>query len=263
MLALHVAGVLSVLAAGWLGQWQLGAWHEHRQDRVAQMATEAPRPLQDVIGRDEAFPADGVGRPVDLAGTWLPDSTFYVSGRLQDGQTGLWMVTAMSTCGSAGTVCKTPSAIPVVLGWTPGVAEAPAPPSGELAVTGWLQPGDAAGDPDPDPTDDVLTSLRIAEVIQRVDQDLYGGFVILRDPAGARTGLVAVTPDSLPKAPAFTGLRNLLYGVEWWCFGAFAVFLWFRWSRDEVLRAQRPAPEDRLDPDRDEQPGPARLPSQT
>jgi surfeit locus 1 family protein len=45
-----------------------------------------------------------------------------------------------------------------------------------------------------------------------------------------------VTPDSLPKPSSFTALRNLLYALEWWGFGGFAVFLWWRWYRDEVSR---------------------------
>ena len=32
---------------------------------------------------------------------------------------------------------------------------------------------------------------------------------------------------------ALTGLRNLLYAIEWWFFGAFAAFIWWRWVRDE------------------------------
>ena len=47
-----------------------------------------------------------------------------------------------------------------------------------------------------------------------------------------------MTPDSLPEAPTFTALRNLLYGVEWWLFAALAVFLWWRWTRDEMTAAR-------------------------
>jgi hypothetical protein len=54
-----------------------------------------------------------------------------------------------------------------------------------------------------------------------------------------------VTPASLPKASTFTGLRNLLYAVEWWVFGGFAVFLWWRWCRDELER-QRLRPPDEV-----------------
>jgi hypothetical protein len=35
-----------------------------------------------------------------------------------------------------------------------------------------------------------------------------------------------------------TKLRNILYAIEWWVFGGFAVFLWWRWVRDELDRAR-------------------------
>jgi hypothetical protein len=100
-------------------------------------------------------------------------------------------------------------------------------------VTGWLQPGEGSGTTDPNPTDDVIPEMRVADAIQHVDQDLYGGYVLARRPT---PGLAAVTPASLPKPSTFTAVRNLLYAVEWWVFGGFAVFLWWRWCRDELER---------------------------
>jgi hypothetical protein len=138
-------------------------------------------------------------------------------------------------------------------------------------VTGWLQPGEQ-GAPDTDPRDDVLPALQIGDLAQRVDEDLYSAYVILAAPVAARGHLVAVTPASLPKAPTFTALRNLLYGIEWWVFGGFAVFLWWRWCRDAVEQerapAEDPAEEEGVIPvseatDDAERPSAAGLPSQS
>jgi hypothetical protein len=70
--------------------------------------------------------------------------------------------------------------------------------------------------------------------------------VILDEPEELRAGLVPVTPESLPDPPTSTALRNLLYGVEWWLFAGFAVFLWWRWTTDEVAaeRARRAAAQE-------------------
>ena len=236
MLLLHVAAVAGVGLAVWLGQWQVGAWIEHRTDRAAEIADDEPEPLEDVMGPDDAFPTAAVGKPVRVSGEWLPRSTVYVSGRPSDSGAGFWTVTPLVACDSEP--CTGAPAIPVVLGWSERVDRRPAVPTGSVEVTGWLQPGEATGQPDPDPTDDVLPTLRIADLLQKVDRDLYGGYLILEGPAALRDGLTAVTPDSLPKAPAFTALRNLLYGIEWWCFAAFAVFLWWRWCRDELAAAR-------------------------
>lgn len=261
MFLLHVPAVAAVVLAVLLGQWQVEAWQTHRQDRTAELADAEPRPLSDVMGPDDPFPADAVGRPVVVAGSWVRGSTVYVDQRPQgpgtDSADGVWTVSLLATCGTTATGCEAPAAVPVVRGWSKAPERALPEPEGSASVTGWLQPGEGPGDPDPDPGDDVVPSLRVADLLQRADQDLYGGYLILRTPEAARSGLEPVTPASLPKAPTFTALRNLLYGVEWWLFAAFAVFLWWRWTRDQVVAARARIPSgDELDEERgDQQPG--------
>ena len=53
--------------------------------------------------------------------------------------------------------------------------------------------------------------------------------------------------DQLPPAGRFTGLRNILYAIEWWVFAAFAAFLWWRHVRDataEPLDGEPAAADD-------------------
>jgi surfeit locus 1 family protein len=124
---------------------------------------------------------------------------------------------------------------------------------------GWLHPGDAGGRRDDDVHDRVLPALRIADLLQRMDHDLYGGYVILDEPASARHGLVAVNPDSFPDPSSWTALRNLLYAIQWWVFGGFAVFLWWRWCTDELIAVRRAGAEQEAA----ESPAPsARIPSE-
>ena len=252
MLLLHVAGVLAVVASGWLGLWQYGAWQYHRDDRAAELTRVEPRPLRDVLGPDDPYPRDAIGRPVTFTGRWLPETTVYVEERPLGGRTGNWVLTGVAVCDEPD-ACGDAPAVPVVVGWSAGT---PAPSVGGMVqVTGWLQPGES--EPDPDPGDDLVPSVRTTDLLQRSDRDLYGAYVILDEPAGARAGLEAVTPDSLPDPPTSTALRNLLYALEWWFFGAFAVYLWVRWSRDELAAAQDG--DGDLDP---EPAGPPRIPSE-
>ena len=236
MLGLHLAAVLAVAAAVLLGLWQYGAWQHGREDRAATLVHAPTKPLSAVMTSDEPFPAAGVGQPVRVAGRWLPASTVYVAHRPSHGRSGVWAVTPVEVCADPGTCGRGDPAILVVRGWAPSVRQAPTPPRGPVTVTGWLQPGEGSGGADPHPGDDVLPQLRIADAIQHVDQDLYGGYVIARTAGHGTDRLTAVTPASLPQAPASTNLRNLLYAVEWWAFGGFAVFMWWRWCRDEVTR---------------------------
>ena len=64
-----------------------------------------------MIGPDDPFPGEDVGRPVAVEGTWVPDGTVFVSGRELDGQDGYWMVTPLAV------TAATDPALPIVLGW--------------------------------------------------------------------------------------------------------------------------------------------------
>lgn len=236
MLVLHAVATVAVVAAVLLGHWQYAVWQDGRDDRSAARADARPVPLEEVMSPDEAFPRTAVGTPVTLSGRWLPASTLYVADRSLRGRTGVWAVTPVAVCAGEAAACGTAPAMLVVRGWAPSVDDAPPVPDGRVRVTGWLQPGEDSAGPDPDTGDDLLPELRVADALQRVDQDLYGGYVIARATTPAQRGLSALTPAALPQPSAFTSVRNLLYALEWWFFGAFAVYVWGRWCRDEVSR---------------------------
>lgn len=235
----HLLALVLVGAAGALGWWQIESWQVRRAAEAVDLSGLVPLPLAEVMGPDDAFPGDRVGQPVVVEGTWLTDSTLYISGRERAGVTGYWAVTPLAVGGGDA------GALPVVRGWTPTVAEAPAPPTGAAELVAFLQPGEGTGAVDDDPADEVLPQLRIADVIQYVDQDLYGGYGVVAQqvgpgdwPVGAAatnpgsTGLLDPDIAQLPAAGTFTALRNLLYGFEWWVFGGFAGFIWWRHVRD-------------------------------
>lgn len=220
--ATALAAVL-VGVAGWLGAWQLDAWQARRDAEARDLTTMTPVPLDEVMGPDDPFPGDQVGRPVTLVGDWLPAGAFFVSDRFVGDEEGYWAVVPLAVDGAGE------PAIPVVVGWSTE-PELPAPLSGPAEVTGWLQPPEGTGAVDDDPDDDVVPQLRVADAVQRVDVDLYGAYVVARDPA---PDLTAAGLDQLPEVGSLTAVRNLLYAAEWWFFGAFAAFIWWRWLRDQ------------------------------
>jgi cytochrome oxidase assembly protein ShyY1 len=240
MLLLHLLTAAAVTAATLLGLWQLDAWQAHREARTADLADADPVALSSVMAADDPFPAGGAGRPVRFSGRWLPADTVYVE-RGRSGRSGYWVVTPVSTCPASADAPGCPAVL-VVRGWS---ASHPAPPpeGGAADVTGWLQPGESAGGDPAESGSDVVPSLRVSDVLQRMDRDLYGGYVIAGTPAGP--GLEPVTPESLPDPPRFTAVRNLVYALEWWVFGLFAAFLWLRWCRDELaVEEAGPAPDE-------------------
>ena len=234
----HLLALVLVAAAGWLGVWQLHAWQLRRAAEATDLSRIAPLALDAVIGADDPFPGNRVGQPVILDGTWVPSGTVFVSGREQDGVAGYWVVTPLGIPGIDD------PAIPVVRGWVAQPGAAPDAPVGPAELVGWLQPPEGNGQVDTDRSDDVLPQLRIADVIQHVDQDLYGAYVVAAEPSAVQGGAAlrvtndgtdALTPAELaqlPDAGRFTALRNLLYALEWWVFGAFAAFIWWQHVRD-------------------------------
>jgi surfeit locus 1 family protein len=240
--AAHLLVLVAVVACVLLGRWQLGVWHAHRSDSAAAVTREDPVALDDVLGPDAAFPASGVGRPVVVEGRWDPEHTVYVADQHREGRTGVWAVTPVVT--------STGSAIPVVRGWTTSPQAAPTAPTGAAALVGLLQPSDDTGDEDTSTRGDVIPELSTTALLPRASYDLYSGYVVAtnRDlpsggPAGTgMSGLSAVTPAHLPGADASSGLRNLLYAFQWWIFGGFAAFVWWRWLQEDVLGRRSPPP---------------------
>ncbi|MFT3873603.1 MAG: SURF1 family protein [Nocardioides sp.] len=249
----HVALAAALVVAGLLGLWQYHAWEARRAAAAVDLTTVAPIPLTEAMGPDDPFPGKLVGQPVVLSGTWVPQSTLYIAGRDDDGRDGYWAVTPLTIDDTVTAGDTTGSAMLVVRGWTDDPDDAPAPPRGSAELVGWLQPPEGAtGVTDDDPTDDVLPQLRIADAIQHVDQDLYGAYVIVADraapgdwPVGDRAenpgteGLQPAHPDQQPDVARFTALRNLLYALQWWVFGGFAVFVWWRYLADSLAPAAR------------------------
>ena len=228
----HLLVAVLVAIAGWLGSWQWDAWGARRDADARDLTRVDPMPLADVIGPDDPFPGDRVGQPVVIGGSWIDAGTVFV-----ERESGFWVVTPL-TVGPDG------AALPVVR----GVSSSPdAPPvSGEAELVGWLQPPEGTGEVDPDPTDDVLPQLRVADLVQRVDVDLYGGYAVVADevaPGEWPVGDAAVNAGTdelgqaslteLPQSSRFTAARNLFYAIEWWVFGAFALYVWVRYLLDE------------------------------
>lgn len=211
----HLLVLVLLGTAVLLGSWQFGSGRDERAAAARDLTEGDPVPLTSVLGPDDPFPGDQVGQPVTVSGTWVPDATVYVTRDV-----GFWVVTPLAVDGSE-------AAVPVVR----GVGDTPSsePVSGAAEVTGWLQPAEGTGAVDENPSDDVLPQLRVADLVQRVDQDLFSGYVVAIEPTA---GLTAATLEELPDAGRLTGARNFFYALEWWIFGAFAVFVWVRYLLD-------------------------------
>lgn len=224
----HLAMVAAVAVATGLGLWQLDAWQARRADAARDLTHKPAVTLASVMTGDSPFPGRSLGRQVRFSGQWVGPQV-YVSGRYDDGDRGYWVVDAVKVDG-------TDSAMPVVRGWAASTGVSPV--AGPAQVTGWLQATEGSGRFDDDPHDEVIPEMRIASLVEKYDIDLYSGYVVASAPG---PGLGAVSPGSVPDVSGTTALRNLLYAIEWWVFGAFALLVWVRWCRDEL---NPPEPEE-------------------
>ncbi|MGH3359685.1 MAG: SURF1 family protein [Nocardioidaceae bacterium] len=230
LLGLHLFAVAAVAITLVMGLWQLGVYdtqQEYEQDVGRDVAAV---PLDEALGPDDAFGGAADNRLVEATGSFGPaDRQLWVSGRSLDGRSGYWLVAPFVVDGGA---------LLVVRGWADDNGPLPEPPD-VSRIEAVLQPSEESGDQLG--ADRTTGSVAIPLLANELPYDLYAGFAIQTDPAPG-DGLEAVPPPD-PSVSWTVGLRNLLYAIQWWVFGVFAVFLWLRMCRDLVSERRVPRPQ--------------------
>lgn len=235
MVALHVLAVVGLVFCITMGLWQLGVYDSRQDDERADQRDVPRVELAGLWGPDDAFEPRLVQRPITAEGTFAAGADqFWVTDREQDGVRGAWLMAPLMT--------QSDSALLVVRGWAPQPGDAPPLPSGPVTIEGTLQQGEGAGTPwNPDTRQ--IGSVRVPAMTNVLPYDLYSGFAIATDAdvdltAGLQT---AQLPDL--SVSWTVGLKNLAYTMQWWVFGLFVVFMWWRMCNEQL--DQRVAADDR------------------
>jgi surfeit locus 1 family protein len=187
-----------------MGLWQLGVYGAKHEDETAAARNAEPVDLLKVWGPDDPFTAALINLRVRIAGR-VSSQPFIV--KRPDGQQ--WYAQTVRVRG-------TESSIIVVLGHVTDLIDWQHPPPPWIAV---LQPPEDTGD------------LSIAKRVNETKGDLFSGYALLDDPL--RGMLRPVEPPD-PHVSWTVGLRNLAYALQWWVFGLFAAFMWWRMANDLV-----------------------------
>jgi cytochrome oxidase assembly protein ShyY1 len=228
-----VAIVVVAFATWWLGQWQFDRLADRKERNQVVRANEdgAPTPVEQVLEPGGDVDEDHEWLVVTATGTYDTEDTVIVRYRTRDGRSGIDVVVPLVT--STGT------ALLVDRGWLPtenqgdaALDDVPAPPAGEVTVTGWVRADGTGGSTAvTDRSTRAINSERIADAL---DRELYGGFVELRseDPP-PETALARVELPELDNGPHF------FYGLQWWFFGVLGVFGFFYLMYDEWRGARR------------------------
>ena len=244
-----VAVGLVAWATWWLGNWQFDRLADRKAGNEVIRHNEdlAPAPVADVLAPGSPVGEQDEWRLVTATGTYDADDTVVVRYRTREGESGIDVVVPLRT-GEGPTLL-------VDRGWMAAdnrgadSADVPAPPSGEVTVTGWVR-ADATGD-SAAVTNHSTRSISSVEIGDAIDQEVYGGFVHLRSET---------PPPAQPLAPVeLPELNNgphFFYGLQWWFFGVLAIFgfgylMYDEWRGPRPARRARGSSEDRDEDDVD------------
>ncbi|TSD53780.1 SURF1 family protein [Aeromicrobium piscarium] len=230
MIGLHAFAILAIAVCVVAGSWQLGVYDARQSEQRADVQEVPTAPLDEVWGPDDVFTSVQQRRPVTVTGQFRPaEEQIWVTDQEQAGEgEGSWLVAPVMVDGSA---------LLVVRGWTAEEPDSfPDVPQGMVTFDGVLQPSDTpAGRFDPETR--TIGSVRVQTLINELPYDLWSGYALGEDEAIVPAGFAApAIPE--PEVSWTAGGRNLGYGLQWWVFGGFVVFMWWRMGRESVETAR-------------------------
>lgn len=215
----------------WLGEWQFGRLHdrEARNDIARANMHAEPVPLIDVLTTTSAVRKSQEWTRITVTGRYQPADTVVVRYQTRDGNGGVDLVTPLRL--DDGT------AVIVDRGWFESEdiekarADAPAPPPGEVTVTGWVR-ADGTGS-STKPANGSVRAISSRAIGTTLDYPLVQGFVDAQSESPApATALVPVEEPDLGNGPHF------FYGLQWWFFGCLAVGGFIYLAYDEIKKAR-------------------------
>ncbi|MFF0225722.1 SURF1 family protein [Streptomyces sp. NPDC004629] len=228
---INVFVLLAIPFCVFMGSWQLGRFEDRVQDhrdateQATAGRTQAARPLADLLPVDKATS----GKRATATGRY--GEQLLVPDRELDGRSGYYVLTLLRT--------DSGEALPVVRGWLPGAADpakAPAPPAGEVTVTGALQASETPGDNGVSAASGLpsgqTAAISSASLVNLVPYRLYDAWITLDEGDSGMTAVPASAPGG--SGLDLKAFQNLGYTGEWFVFAGFVVFMWFRLLRREA-----------------------------
>ncbi|MFG3024692.1 SURF1 family protein [Streptomyces sp. NPDC048254] len=228
---INVFVLLAIPFCVFMGSWQLSrfesrvAAHRSADRQVEAARTEAARPLADLLPVDQSTS----GKRATVSGRYAKQ--LLVPDRQLDGRNGFYVLTLLRT--------DSGQALPVVRGWLPGkadAAKAPAPPAGEVTVTGALQASETPGDNGVSAQGGLpsgqTAAISAASLVNLVPYRVYDAWITLEKADSGMRPVPATAPDN--SGLDLKAFQNLGYTGEWFVFAGFVVFMWFRLLRREA-----------------------------
>jgi cytochrome oxidase assembly protein ShyY1 len=231
LIGLHVLGVVAVVVCIVMGLWQAGVYDSRQEHERADQQSVPRVALSGLWSADEPFSAVLNQRPVTVEGRFAPAADqIWVTDKTLDDRSGAWLLAPLLIDGGD-------EALLVVRGWAPETGAFPEVPAGPVTIDAVLQQGESTGSSF-DPVDRTIGTVRVPALINELPYDLYSGFAISTDEATA--GGLELVPPPLPGDVSWTvGLKNLAYALQWWVFGLFAAFMWWRMCTESIATSRQ------------------------
>lgn len=215
-----------------LGQWQFHRLEDRKGSNalVAKNLDSAPVPVESVLRVGAPADDQDEWRRVVVHGTWDDTNTIVLKYQTRDGGPGVDVVTPLVT--------EDGTAVLVDRGWMATANDGatrpstPPAPDGPVTVTGWVRV-DASGRA-AKVSDHGTRAISSVEAAKVLPYPLYGGFLDLdtQTPEPAVALARVELPDDTSNGPHF------FYGLQWWFFGALAVFGFGYLAYDEARRTR-------------------------
>ncbi|MFW6774873.1 SURF1 family protein [Nocardioides sp. CPCC 205120] len=237
-----IAVVLLTYLAWVLGQWQFHRLDDRRDRNSIVERNEGRDPVEvtDVLGVGEPVDASEEWTSVTATGTYAVEDSVVVRYRTRDSAPGVDVVVPL--------VLADGTSVLVDRGWMAtensgglrgtDTDALPAPPSGEVTVTGWVR-RDATDGGSTEVTQQSTRSISSDRIGEALDREVLTGFVDLAEESPE-----AAEPLDPPPLPELDEGPHFFYGLQWWFFGLLAVFGFCYLAYDEWRGG--PARRDRL-----------------
>lgn len=240
-IAAHVGIAVLVVAFVLLGRWQWDVGHKVVPLTSAQLtAWHTPQPAAQLITADGV---DGtkIGQAVEASGTYDGSRQLLVPGRTLNGHPGYDVIAPLVT-GPGRAIAVNRGWLPATGGGQPAI---PAPPTGQVTVTGWAAESESATGsvnqngivqtyaPDTSAIGPhEVGVISAAQLVNLWPYHLPNGYLSATDAASASGGLTAITAP-LPAHGTSWDLLNIGYAFQW-CFFAVVSVGWYvlYWRRE-------------------------------
>ncbi|MQM26867.1 SURF1 family cytochrome oxidase biogenesis protein [Glycomyces albidus] len=236
---LTLAGVVVMVVCALLSQWQWGRAVQRAAANEVIETSVATVPIDETLPAGEALDADVRWTLVEAVGVYDADGEVVLRAQTNEGLNGFEIVTPL--------VLADGTAVLVDRGFvasenTGSVPDYPAPPAGEVAVTGRVYEYEEASGGVTE-VDGHIEARRLSDDMlgPHLDYELRSAWIADVEPAEGLTAL---------ETPTFKDWQNYSYAVQWALFAALVPIGWTvlvrreRKDLDEAARDAEPAASD-------------------